>query len=784
MRRIAARSWVDLGVLAVLSITGILGYATAFGTMNFLLAAAGGLLIGTAAAVAGSLFRLDVLTTTLIGIAAYFLFGGAFALPATTIAVVVPSLDTFAMLAIGAVFGWADIVTIGAPVEAPHYVAAVPLAAAWVVSLVGSMLALRWLPKKRTPWRTSLLVIGPGLLYLSGILLGTDEPVLAGVRGLVFAVLSLIWVAWRQASAAPVSGDGAARLRRRRIAGTAAVVAGAVVVGGVAGAAVQPASPERYVLREQVVPPFDPLEFPSPLSGFRHFTKDLADTPILEVSGVEPGDKIRLASMDAYTGKLWNVAGPEDPAGQDGGYAIVGETLPQPDTASLGGERSVEIASTGYADVWMPTVGYGSAIRLVEPAELTRSADLRYNAEAGTAVLTTGVEEGTAYTLDARVSKVPGDEELAEVPVAQLPVPAAQSVPDVVTAKAEEWAGEQASVIGQIRAIERALKTNGFLSHGLASDAVPSRAGHGADRIIELFTRSQMIGDEEQYATAMALMVRQLGYPSRVVMGFAPEIAEGAGTVEVTGSDVTAWVEVPFEGIGWVAFDPTPEQTDAPKDQVPKPKTEPQPQVRQPPRAQNDAEDLLATVEIDETEDEDRDPPFRIPGWVWAIALSLGIPAAIVFLPLLAVAAAKEARRRRRMSGPGYRSSAGAWEEFVDRSAELGLEPPERGSRLVFARTLGQRLAEQDLAASAAPATRADAAHRTAIATAEVTALAASVDRDVFSGREVDAAEAKARWAEADRVLGEIERSGGRVRRILARYRYRRRRRRSRKDAS
>jgi 8-oxo-dGTP pyrophosphatase MutT (NUDIX family) len=87
-----------------------------------------------------------------------------------------------------------------------------------------------------------------------------------------------------------------------------------------------------------------------------------------------------------------------------------------------------------------------------------------------------------------------------------------------------------------------------------------------------------MIGDEEQYASAFALMARSLGYPARVVMGFAPEVPDGGGTVTVTGDDVTAWVEVAFDGVGWVPFAPTPDETDIPQDQVPKPQSEPQPQ--------------------------------------------------------------------------------------------------------------------------------------------------------------------------------------------------------------
>lgn len=57
-----------------------------------------------------------------------------------------------------------------------------------------------------------------------------------------------------------------------------------------------------------------------------------------------------------------------------------------------------------------------------------------------------------------------------------------------------------------------------------------------------------MVGDAEQYASAMALFARQQGFASRVVMGFAPtedERAQG-DSLTFTGSDMDAWVEVYF----------------------------------------------------------------------------------------------------------------------------------------------------------------------------------------------------------------------------------------------
>jgi hypothetical protein len=447
----------------------------------------------------------------------------------------------------------------------------------------------------------------------------------------------------------------------------------------------------------------------------------------------------------------------------DGGYEIVGEALPDPALAELGSRRRIEVEAIDYGDVWLPTVGYGERLRLVDRGSASRAGDVRYNADTGTAVLTSGLESGGRYALESRIQVQPDPDSLADVPVARVDPAPVDDLPDVVAAKAEELAGEEESAIGQIRAIETGLKTGGFLSHGLASDSVASRAGHGADRLIELFTRSQMVGDEEQYAAAMALMVRHLGYPARVVMGFAPEVDEGDESVEVLGGDVTAWVEVPFEGVGWVAFHPTPDQVDVPQEQTPKPKSEPQPQVRQPPRNEATEDDLLTTVEIDDTDDDERDHPFQIPGWVWVVAGSVGIPLAIVFLPMLLVALAKRRRRSRRLAARPDRSSAGAWDELVDRYAELGFEPPERATRLQTAYALGAQSSEQGLGGGA-----------------ELMTLAAAVDRDVFDGRAVEGEVARERWTEADAAFAAVAAAAGGIRRLVSRYRYARRGRRSR----
>ena len=54
----------------------------------------------------------------------------------------------------------------------------------------------------------------------------------------------------------------------------------------------------------------------------------------------------------------------------------------------------------------------------------------------------------------------------------------------------------------------------------------------------------------------MAVLCRAAGLPTRYVEGYSLNAAPG-GSVVLTGENAHAWVEVYFNGVGWLAFDPT-----------------------------------------------------------------------------------------------------------------------------------------------------------------------------------------------------------------------------------
>ena len=102
------------------------------------------------------------------------------------------------------------------------------------------------------------------------------------------------------------------------------------------------------------------------------------------------------------------------------------------------------------------------------------------------------------------------------------------------------------------RAIERYLVYDGGFVYNL--DVSYRRA----DKAIEEFLGHGKEGFCTQFATSMALLLRESGVPSRVVYGSTAGQEVRPGEYVVTGTNMHTWVEAYFPGVGWYPFDPTP----------------------------------------------------------------------------------------------------------------------------------------------------------------------------------------------------------------------------------
>ncbi|MBI4511691.1 MAG: DUF3488 domain-containing protein [Deltaproteobacteria bacterium] len=76
---------------------------------------------------------------------------------------------------------------------------------------------------------------------------------------------------------------------------------------------------------------------------------------------------------------------------------------------------------------------------------------------------------------------------------------------------------------------------------------------------VDDFLFERKMGHCEYFSTAMAILLRAVGIPSRNVNGFyGGEWNEYGNYVAVRSGDAHSWVEAWFEGVGWVTLDPTP----------------------------------------------------------------------------------------------------------------------------------------------------------------------------------------------------------------------------------
>lgn len=727
-RRPARWGWaavVDVGVLVGASGLASTPLLPVYGRGVAVPAIVGGLVVGAGVAVVAAWRAWSALGVVAALVVGYLLAGGALAAPATTVSGALPGPQTPGALARGAASSWKQVLTLQPPIGAGGTV----LVAALLLALVGAALAVSLALRVRSGRVAALAAVVPLLVAAGAALLGTREtPVPPAVEGTALALLLGGWASWR-----------AGRLRATRALATAVIAAvalGAGLVGGPAAVGDQP----RFVLRDRITPPFDPDDYPSPFAAFRKYVK-LDDTVLFTVAGLPEGARIRLATFDRYDGVVWNVAGTGS-AEASGEFRRVGDELPvsEPGTAA-----TVQVRVGALTGPWLPTVGLATHVGV---ADGEAAAGLRYNDATGAAVLTGGLREGLTYTLDAVVPTTPSLTDLGAAPASAVSSPTLSGVPARIRTLAPEVAREAGKPAEVVQALATWLTEHGYFSHGQPGEH-PSLSGHGADRLARFLGDDVMVGDGEQYAATLALMVREMGLPARVVLGFVPDVAgEGSDPVDVTGADVAAWVEVPFVGHGWVPFDATPpESKTVDEDPDPQP-SEPKPQVVQPPP---DTEAVVSAPDDDTAQPSTRQDDERSSGrpvWLTVLARAgagLGV-LAVLAAPLLAVAGLKLARRRRRrLAGDPVHRVAGGWDEVMDAARDLRLPPAAHQTRRESADAVGRAFAG-----------RAAAQERAAVVAVRLDGLARRADRAVFAAGAPSDVEAAVYWADVDDTLAEM----------------------------
>ena len=673
MRRAAMPAW-SLLVLGVLFVGPVVMFESVFGGGQGAIAAGVGVLVGLLVSWAASKWRWDLLSIVASVVAAHFLFGGGAALRETTRWGVVPTSRTLQTLVIGAVEAWKDLLTLTPPAASYVGPAMVPWMACLVCSVAAGVVTVRY---GRPMWGSVALILCGVIAIVWGPTGHTPNLALVSV----WWVALIAWWSWASAIGRARSGtdivigmSSSTTSASTTMGGSSRQVVhvwwrvgmGALMVGVMVAAAIPaasllgPTASDRIVGRDVVEPPVDAREYPSPLSSYRHYNKDLEDSSLIHVSNLPKEARVRLGAMDVYDGTTFGMS----VANTDGtaGYRRVGSTIPG--RSADDAELETNVSTSQLLGPWVPTIGQVHVLRFDEgdPNAAAQQKGLNYDLWAETA-LTTGPAGEMGYTMSLSMPREHADSEYASVEATRY-AGGDTNVPKDVDTLAAEHTTTARSDLEKARAIENFLHTDGYYSN---DDTINSRPGSSQDRIQRMIGADMLVGDDEQYATLMALMLHSQGINARVVMGAYREGT--SGNVDLTGADMHAWVEVEFPGVGWATFDPTPPRDQQPTTQVNKPKSVPKPQVLQPPEPPEQPVELPPATRDQATDPHDPNG-LHIP---WMAIGTVSLSLLILLGPIVLVLLAKSRRRKSRRKAAAAEAVRGSWDELVDTAIDSGL---------------------------------------------------------------------------------------------------------------
>lgn len=520
-------------------------------------------------------------------------------------------------------------------------------------------------------------VVGALVLYTAGALLTSGRGDPFGV--IAAGVLATIVLGW-------VLLDETGESRRFRVLTAAPLVI--VVVGLVASSALVP-SERPFDPRSVVDPPLVETDIASPLPQLAAWTAN-PDVELFTTSG--GSSAMRLVVLDAYDGTQWSAATRYGPLG------VEVETPPLP----AGVNRTsftVAVRINELGGHWLPAPGDPTGISDIEALVDVRTGTLLApDGAAGAEYEVTGeIDAVDPAALPA--AGVPSGDDESIAPYLALPDP----LPYELATYSALISEGTTSAYQRAAAIEQAVRGERSLSEQAISGSALWRI---EDFLLgdPTLTAGAQQGTSEQFATAFAILARHGGLPTRIVVGFQPGDEQPDGSRVVRGEHAVAWPEVYFTGLGWVAFNPTPDLDLLGE--------RPEPPVRTPAEQQaTQSPDVESTQTPNDTDDPSAatDPGSSgMPPWIL-----YGLAVVVVGAPLLLALARVLRSWRHRRRGP-----RGAWAEVVDGLVLAGR--PAAGSST--APLIAEQLAEvHDPQTSASVASLARAADEAAFAPERVT---------------------------------------------------------------
>jgi transglutaminase-like putative cysteine protease len=265
------------------------------------------------------------------------------------------------------------------------------------------------------------------------------------------------------------------------------------------------------------------------------------------------GEYLQLTTLDTFSGRQWAPSTPKLQASHN--VKNVGAP-PGITTAIKVQSVSTAIQVADATSPWLPVpyaalsvTGLNGTWRWQDSSLAIRSVD---SSTIGQRYTVRSVDiEPTIQQLEAAGSQKSKSNPLAKVPAGLSPI---------VAATAKKVVGNAKTDFDKAVALQAWFR-GGTFTYSTKAPAKEGYDGSGLDVIVPFLKAKS--GYCVHFATTMAIMARTLGIPSRVAVGFLPgkltHPGNGkVGVFEVSSSDMHAWPELYFKGVGWVRFEPTP----------------------------------------------------------------------------------------------------------------------------------------------------------------------------------------------------------------------------------
>ncbi|WP_308465004.1 transglutaminase family protein [Rathayibacter soli] len=422
------------------------------------------------------------------------------------------------------------------------------------------------------------------------------------------------------------------------------------------------------------------LRRPAPVPVFT-YTTTAKTTPYL-----------RLTALDQFTGTIWRHRD-----GSTKSLPASGNFGPVPGLAAGVASTKIEtdVQIQNMESAWIPAPYPATGVQGLQGSWQWNTTDLTVSG-------VTSTTQGQSYRVEG-LDLEPKAQQLADATGAIPETVAAHDLfvpfdaPSIIARTAATVTQGATTEYEKAVALQNYFQNDGFVY----STTAPVHNSYDGDSMqsIAAFLKVKS-GYCVHFASAMAIMARTLGIPSRIGIGYLPGTVVGSRNGQtlfgVTSDELHAWPELYFSGVGWVQFEPTVSRGSLPAYTIPGGATSSVPNSTVPSRspgalAPGPDKTNLSGVPTQTTAAQE----------LGAVVSSVLVAIFLLALLLLPAGVRRWQRRSRlRLLRDEWGSPRLAWKELRQSARDLRIAVPDTETPRAFAVRIGE-LIDSDPAASA-----------------------------------------------------------------------------------